>query len=91
MATELKNYRSDGGVKTVLYDPDRGRKYHALLVMDGGLVVRKVPISDERFLTDVYEERKRRNLNGAFKAFASYGRRVGATKEAMRLLKELRS
>ena len=91
MSAKLSYYRSESGVKTVLYDPDRGRKYHALLMMDGGLVVRKVPLNEERYMTECNEAKKRRNLNGAFRVFAAYGRNVGATKEAKRLLKELRS
>ena len=87
---ELKQYRTDHGIKTVLVN-DKGRKYLHVLMMDGQLTVRKVDKTEERFMRDVIESKQRRSLQPAVAAFASYGARNGATKEAKRFLREARS
>ena len=90
MDIRLQNYQTNHGVKTVLVG-EPGRKYMPLLVMDGTLVVKKVPLNHERYMRPVVEEKVRRNLNPAVARFASYGARHGASKAAKRFLKECRS
>lgn len=90
MSITLKQYRTEQGTKAVLVS-DKGRKYLYVLMMDGQLVVRKVPQSEERYMREVHEGKKRRNLNGAVAAFASYGRQRGQTKAARKFLREARS
>lgn len=87
---ELKLYRTDQGTKTVLVD-DRGRKYLHVLMMNGQLVVKKVPKSEARYMRDCPEQKKRRSISGAVRVFANYGRNVGATKQAKKFLRECRS
>jgi hypothetical protein len=94
MSIKLRSYRTEDGVKPVLVN-DKGHKNLAVLMMGEGqkgkLTVRHVPKSEERYMTECHEAKKRRNLNGAIRVFASYGRNVGATKEAKAFLREARS
>lgn len=90
MSTKLRNYKTEAGNKTVLVDDEVGRKYLYVLMMDGGLVLRKVPKSEEQYMDEVYDVKNRRGLGGVFTQFASYGHRVGSTKAARRFLKEHR-
>jgi len=90
MEIRLQNYRSDSGVKTVLVG-EPGRKYMPILIMDKGLVVKKVPLDHERYLSAPVESKKRRSLTPVVNQFASYGARNGASKAAKKFLKECRS
>ena len=83
---ELKYYRTDHGEKCVLVGP-RGRKLLPILMIEGnGLTVRKVPLSEERYLRDVKDERKRRTLGGIVRQYRAIGRRSGMTKAAKTFL-----
>lgn len=83
---ELKSYHTDHGIKTVLVCEKR--KYLRVLIMDGSLVVKKLPKSEQRYMRDVIESKKRRTL--PIRDFASYGHRRGATKAAKQFLREAR-
>lgn len=90
MEIRLQNYRTDHGIKTVLVG-EPGRKYMPILMMDHGLVVKKIPLDHERYMSAPVEEKKRRSLMPAVAQFASYGARNGASKAAKRFIKECRS
>jgi hypothetical protein len=84
---ELKMYRTEQGEKTVMVGPP-GRKLLPILMIDGssGLTVKKVPLSDQRYLRDVREEKKRRSTSGVIRQFRGIGRRLGMTKAAKSFL-----
>ncbi len=86
---ELVTYFTPQGSKTALVK--RGRKLIHVLLIDNGLVVKKVPLTEERYIRPVIQEKKVPSLNGTVRKFASYGRRYGATKAAKKFLKEARS
>jgi hypothetical protein len=90
MEIRLQNYRTNHGMKTVLVG-EPGRKYIPILMMDHGLIVKKVPIDHERYMSAPAEEKVRRSLTPVVALFASYGARNGVTKAAKRFLKECRS
>lgn len=90
MEIRLQNYRTSHGIKTVLVG-EPGRKYMPLLIMDGTLIVKKVPIDHERYMSAPVEDKIRRSLMPAVAQFASYGARNGVSKAAKRFLKECRS
>lgn len=90
MSIKLQNYRTENGTKTVLVS-DKGRKYLHVLMMDGQLVVRKVPKSESRYMTDAIEGKQRRSLSPAVRVYANYGRNHGMTKAAKKMLREARS
>lgn len=85
---ELKNYFTGDGKKTVLVGP-AGRKLIPILLIDGtGLVVRKVPLGDRRYMQDVREEKKRRGISGTIRQYRAIGRNLGMTKAAKTFLKQ---
>ena len=77
----LVRYRTDEGCKMALVT--RRRKYlHCVMMTGAGLVVKKVPLSEERHMTD-----STYNLHKAAVAMRRFGRNNGATKAAKTLLK----
>ena len=83
---ELKNYFTGHGEKTVLVGPV-GRKLMPILMIDGtGLVVRKVPIGDSRYMRDVRENKKRRGIGGTIRQYRAIGRKLGMSKAAKAFL-----
>ena len=88
MTTELKMFHTEQGCKTVLVS-DKGRKYLHLLMMDGQLVVRKIPKTEERYLRDVVQEKKIPALTTLVRKFRAYGKRNGMTKSAKSMLREV--
>lgn len=83
---ELKCWHSLDGFRHVLVRP--GRKYLAVLVMDKGLHVRKLPLEEARYLTEPLG--KPRAWSTICKHFAGHGRRNGSTKAARKFLAEAR-
>ena len=81
---ELKYYRTDTGEKTVLVGPP-GRKLIPVLMIEGsGLTVRKVPITDQRYMRDAPHGRK--TLKGIARQYRGIGNRLGMTKAAKSFL-----
>ena len=67
------------------------RKLIPILMIEGnGLTVRKVPLSEERYLRDVKDERRRRTLSGVVRQYSAIGRRTGMTKAAKTFLSNAR-
>lgn len=83
---ELKYYRTENGVKTVLVGPE-GRKLIPVLMVDGnGLTVKKLPKDERRYMRDVREEKKRRGMGGIIRQYRAIGRTLGTTKAAKAFL-----
>ena len=89
MEIRLQNYRTNHGIKTVLVG-EPGRKYMPLLMMDGTLVVKKVPLDHERYMSAPAEKKVRRSLMPVVALFAAYGARNGSTKAAKQFIRDCR-
>ncbi len=86
---ELKDYFSPHGHKTVLVGP-RGHKLMPILLMESsGLTVKKVPLAEERFLTDLPLPPRARSISTVAKRFKAFGNRNGMTKAAKSFLKQV--
>ncbi len=83
MSIELMMYHTEHGQKTVLVD-DSGHKWLQVLMMDGTLVVRKVPKTDARYMRPV--DGKQKAMSTRVRQFRAYGRRNGMTKAAKSFL-----
>jgi hypothetical protein len=83
MAIQILDYHTNEGHKTVLVD-DTGWKMLKVLMMDGGLIVRTVPNSETRYMTQLTG--KQIALTTRIKQFRSYGRETGMTKAAKAFL-----
>lgn len=81
--SSLVRYRSDEGVVIAFVKP--GRKLLSMVAMDAaGLRVRKVPLSDERYISPLdYPVAKAR------RRFLAAGKRFGISKGAKALIKEV--
>jgi hypothetical protein len=83
---ELKMYRTDFGEKTVLVGP-QGRKLMPILMIESsGLTVKKVPLTDARYMRDLTETKKRRSMSAVVRQYRGIGRRLGMTKTAKTFL-----
>lgn len=81
---ELKYYRTETGEKTVLVGPP-GRKLMPVLLIEGsGLTVRKVPLTDQRYMRDAPCGRK--TIKGIARQYRGIGNRLGMTKAAKSFL-----
>lgn len=88
MAIELKSYHTEDGVKTVLVN-DKGWKFlHVLLMADKGLVVRKIPRTEERYFKDPIQSKKVPAMSTLVRRYRSFGATTGMTKEAKLFLRE---
>lgn len=83
---ELKMYRTDHGEKTVLVGPAGRKLLPILMIESSGLTLRKVPLSEQRYLRDVREEKKRRSKTAVIRQFRGIGRTLGMTKAAKSFL-----
>ena len=86
MCIELKQYRTDHGEKVVLVGK-KGRKLMPILMMESsGLIVKKVPLTDERYMRDVAQSGKPRSIKSAIRRFRAFGKRTGMSKAAKSFL-----
>ena len=82
---KVMQYRTEDGVKMVLVGP-AGRKYIPVLIMTNtaGLALRKVPLSEQRYMTEV--PGKPRALSTRLATFRRFGKTAGMTKAAKAFL-----
>lgn len=86
MCYQLMSYRTEHGMKTVIVGP-KGRKLMPILMMESsGLTVRKVPLTEQRYLTDAIQSGKSKSIRSVASKFRAYGRRTGMTKAAKSFL-----
>ena len=85
MSYELRNYHTEHGNKTVILDSN-GRKWCHVLMMDGGLIVKKVPTEDRRFMREVIQHGRTKSMKTVLRQFRKYGRRTGMSKAAKTFL-----
>lgn len=83
MSIELKSYHTDQGFKTVLVD-DSGRKWMQVLMMDGNLVVKKVPLSEARYMKPCIGKTKA--MSTLVRQYRAFGKKNGMTKAAKSFL-----
>lgn len=83
---ELKQYATERGVKPALIK--KGRKYIYVLTMDNKLTVRKVALTEERYMCELVHKRKPYPMRRALVRFRSFGRSHGTSKSAKRFLTE---
>lgn len=84
---QTKQYRSEDGVKTVVVGPS-GRKTFPVLMMTQtgyGLVVKKLPLEEQRFLTDL-PKGSVKALRTHLRVFRHFGKTAGMTKAAKTFL-----
>lgn len=95
MSIELKRYRYryingkkfNESVRTVLVD-DHGRKYLKVLMMDSsGLIVKKVPKTEVRYMTDVTQNGRPKSIKTVARQFRAFGKQTGMTKAAKSFLR----
>lgn len=84
---ELKSYRTERGCKSALIRIS-GPKWMHVLVLHAPLSVQRVPVTEQRFMTDLIKKNKPYPLNGAIKVFRRFGKASGITKGAKRFLIE---
>lgn len=88
MSVELKIYCTNHGHKTVLVGP-AGRKLIPILLMESsGLTVVKVPLIEQRYLSDPPPLKRAKSINTIVRQFRAFGNRVGMTKAAKLFLKQ---
>lgn len=83
MTVRLMSYRTEEGRKTVLVD-DNGKKWMHVLMMTGGLVVKRVPQTETKYMAPSLGTQKA--LSTVVRQFRAYGKRTGMTKAAKSFL-----
>lgn len=84
---QLMDYYTDHGHKSVIVGP-RGRKLMPILIMESsGLMVLKVPFSEERYLKEMPLPPRSRGIKTVVLRFRAFGNRNGMTKAAKSFLK----
>lgn len=85
---EVKSYHTTHGMKTVIVGKP-GRKYIPVLMIEAsGVTVRKLPLSEQRFMRDVIGGVK--PIKSVLRQVGSAGRTLGMTKAAKSFLREAR-
>ena len=85
MSYELKRYHMENGGNKIVILNDHGRKWIHVLMMDGGLVVKKIPAIDTQYMSDLP---RTKSMKAIVRQFRSYGKRTGMTKAAKSFLCE---
>ena len=86
MCIEVKQYRTDHGEKVVLVGK-KGRTLMPILMMEsGGLVVKRVPLTDARYMRDVMQSGKSKSIKTCIRQFRAFGKRTGMSKAAKSFL-----
>ena len=86
MCIELKQYRTEHGEKVVLVGT-KGRKLMPILMMESsGLTVKRVPLTDARYMRDVTQSGKSKSIKTVIRQFRAFGKRTGMTKAAQSFL-----
>lgn len=88
---ELKLYRTEQGEKTVMVGPPGRKKMPVLIIgagKGGNLTVVNLPLTEQRYMRDVRDNKKRRGLSGVVRQYRAIGRRLGITKAAKKFLTE---
>jgi hypothetical protein len=75
-------YHTDEGNKTVLVGPKARKKMPILVMGSKGLTVKNVPLTEERYLSELPLPPRSRGISTVIKRFKMYGNRNGATKAA---------
>lgn len=89
MEYKLKTYRTEHGRKTVLVGP-AGRKLMPILIMESsGLTVRKVPLIEEKYLSDPPPFKRSKSIKTIALRFRAFGNKMGMTKAAKSFLSDL--
>lgn len=89
MDVKLQMYKTDQGTKTVLVGP-RGRKLLPILLIEAsGLTVAKVPMIEEKFLSDPPPFKRHKSQKALAKQYRAIGKRLGMTKAAKSFLSKV--
>ena len=86
MTIKVKSYHTDQGIKTALVDP--ARTWCRVLVMDGILKLRRVPITETNHMKPLELCGRPYPLPRAIRVFRNYGRAHGISRSARRFLTE---
>lgn len=89
MVYELKNYRTAEGTKTVLVGPQGRKKMPILLIDSKGVKVRKVPLSEQRYLLDPPPFKRQKSMTTIARQYRAIGSRIGITKAAKAFLTDI--
>ncbi len=81
---EVKRYRTDEGVRVAIVGTP-GRKWIPLVYLEVPMRLRKVPLSEAKYITDLPDAP---SVRSACRNFLRFGKGVGITKGARRFLKE---
>jgi len=82
--TELRFYRTEHGEKTVLAGPHARTLMPILLIEGSGLTLRKVPISEEKYMRPAPTSKK--TIKGIAKQYRAIGNKLGMSKAAKAFL-----
>ena len=86
MTIELKSYRTSHGTRTALVDAKRA--WCHVLMMDGPLTLKRVPITDQQFMTPLEHMGRPYPISRAIRVFRNYGRAHGISRSARLFLTE---
>jgi hypothetical protein len=86
---QLRSYHTEQGVKTALVLA--GHKWLQVLLMDGKLKVRRVPVEEARHMSDVTRRGQPYPMQRALKVYRLHGRLHGDTKSARKFLRRASS
>ena len=88
---ELVNYRTDEGLRCAFVK--HGTKWSKVLTIDAGkqsgLVIHKVPKTDQRYMTPLLHKGKPYPIKRALRHFRKFGKTHGITGGAKKLLQEV--
>jgi hypothetical protein len=82
----LRQYATSDCIKAALVKEDR--KWMQVLIMDGKLVVRKVPMTEARYMSEMTHKKRPYPIKRAIATFRKFGRAHGMSNTAKRFLAE---
>jgi hypothetical protein len=86
---ELVRYHTDNGIRSAFVK--QGRKFIKVVEIDAPIRVRKVPVSDGRYMKPLLRNGEAYSVTRAVNKFLKAGRSLGITDGARRILKEAKA
>ena len=89
MHVDLKRYRTDHGVSTVLVGPAARTRMPVIIIEHKGVMLRQVAITEERYMSEPIKLQPRKTMKGVARQFRAIGTKLGISKPAKLFLRQI--
>lgn len=89
MEAQLKSYRTDHGVSTVIVGPVARTRMPVLIIEHKGIMLRNVPATEQRYMMEPPPFKRKKSMQTIARQYRAIGSKLGISKPAKRFLSQL--